>query len=375
MNAIFTPTQEALGRAARKFLQKDCPAAFIRQLYTGDRSQVRPLWQEAAKRGFAAALVPKEFRGAGLKILDVVPILQEVGRALTPGPFVETLGLAIPLVDRLGTPDQKQQWLPEIAAGNIAVTMGLADPNCAGPSASVTAERVQGKEGFVLTGTLDSVMDADFADLILLAADSQHLGGLTLFMIPANTPGMTVEAFPGLDRTRHHSNVRLENVEVGLNAVLGPLGGGCAPLDDALNMATVAMCGSMVGGAERVVEMAAEYARTRQQYGQIIGKFQGIKHKCSDMLVALENSKSATYYAAWAVSSGEANAAEAVSVAKNFVCQAFSHVSSENIQIHGGIGFTWEHEAHWYLKRAKASEVLLGSPRTHRERLAAILDW
>ncbi len=377
MDCAFTNTQETFGRAARKFLQKDCSAKLIRQLFEGDRSAVRPFWSELAKRGITGALVPKPFRGAGLTVLDVVPVLQELGSALAPGPVVETLALATPMLDQLGTSEQKQHWLPAVAAGEVAITMSLTEISNTRSTTGIQTTASRQRDAFQLNGTSSWVMDADVADLMVIAGrTSDHPEtGITLFLVPADAAGVTIENVPAMDRTRHHSHVHLNGVNVGSDAVLGQVDGGWAPISQALDIATVAMCSSMVGGGGRVLEMAAEYARTRQQYGQIIGKFQGIKHKCAEMSVRVESARSALYYAAWAISSGQPNATEAVSVAKNYVSQAYTYVCGENIQIHGGIGFTWEHEAHWYLKRAKANEVQLGSPRAHRERLASVLGW
>ncbi|MHB1418991.1 MAG: acyl-CoA dehydrogenase family protein [Bacillota bacterium] len=378
MDFTFNESQEALGKTARKFFQNECPAEFIRKLYEGDRVGIRPLWQKIAEQGYLGALSPEEYDGTGLDPVDIVPIMEAAGRSLAPGPLVETVGLAVPLLVSSGSEEQKQRLLPAINAGEVLVTSALSESLAEDLPAGIQTQAIRRGNSFILNGTKTWVADADLADLLVVAARTgvgTGADGVTVFLVPANAPGISKTVVDGVDRSRQFSHISFNDVEVGSGDIIGRVHEGWGPLASALNIATVFLCSTMAGGVQHVLEMSVEYAKIRQQFGSFIGRFQAIKHRLADLLLEVESSKSATYYAAWAVATDQPNASQAVSIAKSYVGEAYAHVCAENVQIHGGIGFTWENDAHLYLKRAKANEVQFGSSRSHREKVAASLGW
>jgi alkylation response protein AidB-like acyl-CoA dehydrogenase len=232
--------------------------------------------------------------------------------------------------------------------------------------------------GFTLDGTKLFVHDAHTADVIVVAARTgsgkSPEEGISLFLVPKGTPGLSVTLLPTMDQTRKLCEVGLKSVALGADALMGPAGSGWAPLARVIDRATVALCAEMCGGAQKVLEMTVEYAKIRQAFGRPIGSYQGVKHKAADMLVDVENSKSITYYAAWAMDEGVPEGPLAVSMAKAYVSDAYRRVSGAGIQLHGGIGFTWEHDLHLYFKRAKGSEFTFGDATWHRERVAQLVN-
>lgn len=378
MDFAFNEVQQDLGKGAREFFRRECPNEFVRKLYDGEREGVRSLWVKAAEQGYVGALVPEEFDGSALDTVDLMPIMEEAGRALMPGPLLETAALTVPLLVSAGTEEQKQKWLTEINSGEVIVTAAIKESNESNFPAGIQMLAVQEEDSFLLNGVKKWVVDADISDVLLVAARTQPgTGGegITVFMIPADAPGITKIALPGLDRTHHFCHINMKDVKVGEDAVVGRVNEGWAPLDHAMNIATASLCCTMIGGAQMLMENIVEYAKTRIQFGVPIGKFQAVKHRCTDMKVMVESAKSVTYYAGWALSQNLATAGQAVSVAKSYISEAYSQIGMDCIQLHGGIGFTWENDTHLYLRRAKANQVQFGSPKYHRERILESLSW
>ena len=377
VDVSLSAAQQALGEAAGAFLRQEFPPAARRRLLAGDRSGVRPLWQRAQALGLIGLLIPEELGGGGLSPVDLLPVFAEFGRALAPGPLVETAALAVSLLTgaagsatpptaAAGDPaHHAREVLQVIAAGELLVAAALPAES---DLAAVTAAAVpQPGGGYTLHGSVRWVADADVADRLLVAARTPD-GGLLACLVPAAS--VECEPTAGLDCTRRFAHIHLAGAMVEPEATLPG-----AALTPALRCATVAHCAAMLGGAEAALAMAVAHAQTRRQFDTVIGKFQAIKHRCADMLVQLENARSLLWYAAWAVAAGDPGATAAVAAAKSYGSQAFTQICSDNIQIHGGIGFTWEHDAHLYLRRARASEVQYGPPRLQREHLAAALGW
>ncbi|HEV8439144.1 MAG TPA: acyl-CoA dehydrogenase [Methylomirabilota bacterium] len=231
---------------------------------------------------------------------------------------------------------------------------------------------------YALSGTKLFVADAHIADAVVVAArtggGASAEAGVSLFLVPRGTPGLTVTLLPTMDQTRKLCEVTLANVMVGADALVGAAGAGWAPLERVLQKAAVMLCAEMCGGAQKVLDMTVEYAKIRQAFGRPIGSYQGVKHRAADMLVDVENSKSITYYAAWALDEGVAEGPLAVSMAKAYASDAYRRVAAAGIQLHGGIGFTWEHDLHLYFKRAKGSEFTFGDATYHRERVAQLVN-
>jgi len=272
---------------------------------------------------------------------------------------------------------QKKEWLPKIAAGDRRVALAWMEPSAQLGPAGVTLTAVEKGGGYTLSGTKLFVHDAHIADALVVAARTRPgagADGVSLFLLPKGTRGLEVTLLPTMDQTRKLCEVSLSDVSVGADALLGAAGAGWAPLSRVLDRATVALCAEMCGGAQKVLDMTVEYAKIRQAFGRPIGSYQGVKHRAADMLVDVENSKSITYYAAWALDEGAAEAPLAVSMAKAYVSDAYRRVAAAGIQLHGGIGFTWEHDLHLYFKRAKGSEFTFGDATHHRERVAQLVN-
>jgi len=240
----------------------------------------------------------------------------------------------------------------------------------------VTTTAAPSGGGFTLSGTKLFVPDAHVAHALVVVARTRDAGedGISLFVVPTNAKGVSITLLPTMDQTRKLCEVKLDHVAVPASALLGAKDGGWLPLARVVQRATVALCAEMCGGAQKVLDMTTEYAKIRIAFGKPIGSYQGVKHKAADMLVEVENAKSLTYYAAWAVDENVPEAALAASMAKAYASDAFRKVAGAGIQLHGGIGFTWEHDLHLYFKRAKSSEFTFGDATYHRERVAQLIN-
>jgi len=295
-----------------------------------------------------------------------------------PGPFFSTVLLGGLAILDAGTDAQKKAWLPKLASGEARATLAWMEPSADLGARGITLGATARGGGYTLNGTKLFVQDAHTADVIVVAArtavGASSEEGISLFLVPKGAPGMTVTLLPTMDQTRKLCEVSLKDVAVGPEALLGQAGSGWAPLSRVIDRATVGLCAEMCGGAQKVLDMTVEYAKIRQAFGRPIGSYQGVKHKAADMLVDVENSKSITYYAAWAMDEGVAEGPLAVSMAKAYVSDAYRRVAGAGIQLHGGIGFTWEHDLHLYFKRAKGSEFTFGDATWHRERVAQLVN-
>jgi alkylation response protein AidB-like acyl-CoA dehydrogenase len=339
------------------------------------------LWGKLAELGWLGLVYPEAHGGMGLGLVDLTVVLEEMGRAVMPGPFFSTVLLGGLAVLHAGSDAQKAAWLPRIAAGEARATLALLEESARWDAAGVEVSAKPGKNGgFVLNGTKLFVIDGHTADLLVVAArtakptkeDPAH--GVSLFLVPAAARGVRASLLPTMDQTRKLAEVALARVEVKPDALLGPLHRGWPVVARVLDRAAVALCAEMCGGAQKVLDLSTDYAKMRVAFGRPIGAYQAVKHRCADMLVAVENAKSITYYAAWAADQDAPDAALAASMAKAFVSDAYRKVAGDGIQVHGGIGFTWEHDMHLYFKRAKGSEVAFGDATLHRERVAQLLE-
>jgi alkylation response protein AidB-like acyl-CoA dehydrogenase len=287
---------------------------------------------------------------------------------LFAGPFLSTVALASTALLSAGSEEQKQEWLPRIAAGEVTATVAWTEPSGRWDEAGVGAMAALDGDEWVLSGAKSYVLDGHTADLLIVAAKTE--AGTSLFLVPGDATGVTRTTLDTMDMTRKQAEVRLESVRVPASALLGMDGAGWATIEAITEVGIVALALEQVGGAQRCLDMSVEYAKDRVQFGRPIGSFQSIKHKCADMLVQVEAARSAAYYAAWAISVESDERETVVPLAKAFCSDAYFHCAGENIQIHGGIGFTWEHDAHLYFKRAKTSQLLFGDPSFHRSALA-----
>jgi alkylation response protein AidB-like acyl-CoA dehydrogenase len=377
MDIGFSEEQELLRDTARKFLDSECPTQFVRRMMDTDAAVTDEFWQQLAENGWLGIAYSEAEGGSGLGLVDLVVLMEEIGRAVMPGPYPATVLLGGAAIAMAGSPEQRREWLPRIAGGTIKATLALTEPNARWDAAGITATAREARGGFTLTGAKMFVPDAQFADVLVVAARSRDGStmedGVSLFLVPKDMAGLAIRRLPSVDETRKLCEVTLDNVAVPGSALLGELHQGWAPLQQVIDRAAVALSAEMCGAAQRVLDMTVDYAKLRVAFGKPIGIYQGVKHKCADMLVEIENAKSLTYYAAWAVDEGEADAPLAVSMAKAAASDAGRKVCAAGIQLHGGIGMTWEHDLQLYLKRAKADEVMFGDATWHRERIARLM--
>jgi len=371
----FSEEQEMLRRSTRDFLAKECGSKVVRKLMEGPDAYDPALWKKIAGLGWTALGIPEQYGGAGT-FLDLIVVLEECGRSLLPGPFFATMGMAVPALIEAGTEPQKKEVLGAIAEGKARATLAMTEPSGRWDASGVTLAAKPVAGGWRLDGVKLFVPDAEGADYTVVAARTRGEGeeGISLFLVKGRPKGMSVTQLQTLDMTRRWSEVRFDGVQLDADALMGAPDKGWVPLKRALEWATAALCAEMVGGAQKVLEDSTEYAKTRHQFGKPIGIYQAVSHKLADMLVLSESGRSATYYAAWAVEADAPDRSLASSMAKAYVSDAYRKVAGDGIQVHGGIGFTWEHDMQLYFKRAKASEVTLGDATYHRELVAQALD-
>jgi alkylation response protein AidB-like acyl-CoA dehydrogenase len=374
MRFAFSQEQEALRSAARDFLAAHSSPARVRQAMETELGYDPEVWRRIGQElGWTSVIVPAEYGGAGLTFVELIALMEQMGAALLCAPFVSSICLAANALLVGGNETQKREYLPGLAAGDTTATVAYAGPNGRWDGAGSGAVAARAGGDFVLNGTKSFVLDGHSADLLVLAArqaDCERPEAISLFIVPADAGGIERRRLPTMDQTRRQAEVTLRNVRVPASALIGREGDGSELLRKTLDRAAVAVSAEQVGGAQRCLDMAVEYAKARVQFGRPIGSFQAIKHKCADMLLRVESARSASYYAGWAVAAEEEELPALAALAKAYCSDAFFFCAAENIQIHGGVGFAWEHDAHLYFKRAKSTETLFGDPATHRETVA-----
>jgi alkylation response protein AidB-like acyl-CoA dehydrogenase len=378
MDFGFNQEQELLRATARKFLESECTSEFVRTRMAEPAGVTDAFWSKLAEQGWLGLIYPEAYGGAGLGFVDLTVLMEEMGRAVMPGPFFSTVLLGGLAILEAGSDAQKKEWLGKISAGEAKVTLAFTEPNARWDAAAVTVTARESGGKFTLSGTKLFVLDAHLADALVVVARTREgkrpEEGLSLFLVPRAAKGVDVKLLPTMDQTRKLCEVTFAEVVVGADALVGAKDGAWAPLSRVLDRATVALCAEMCGGAQRVLDMTTEYAKIRIAFGKPIGSYQGVNHNAADMLVEIENAKSLTYYAAWAVDENVPEAPLAASMAKAYVSDAFRKAAGTGIQLHGGIGFTWEHDLHLYFKRAKSSEFSFGDATWHRERVAQLIN-
>jgi alkylation response protein AidB-like acyl-CoA dehydrogenase len=371
MDARPSDEQRLLQDSAREFLARECPMGFVREQMAGARGFTDGFWRQLAELGWTGLVLPEAHGGAGLGWLELALVAEELGAALAPGPWLSSVVLGATAVERAGTPDQHARWLPPLAAGERRATLALAEPGggALGPVRLVARESSGGDAH--LKGTKVFVPDGHTADWIVVAARRGAADGpLGLAVVAGDAPGVSTRAVAYTDATRKVAEVAFDDVAVPADAWLGEGDDAGPALASVLDAARVALCAETAGLAQRVLDLSVAYAKTREQFGKPIGTFQAIQHKCADMLLRVENLRSAAWYAAWARDAGEADAGGAAAMAMAYACEAGPAVAGEGIQIHGGLGYTWEQDLHLYYKRAKANEVALGGASATRELVA-----
>ena len=372
MDLTFSEEQDELRKVVRSFLAKHSDEAEVRRLAADPGGHDPVVWRRmAGELGLQGLAVPEEYGGSGFGYVDLGIVFEEAGRALLCGPYFATVALATEALLRCADEPARAELLPGIASGDTVATLALTEDNGRWDERGIRLTAHETTNGWRLTGTKTYVPDGQLSDLLLVAARTAS-PGISLFAVEvADAQGLTRTSLPTLDQTRKQARLEFTDTPARL---LGPEGAAWPGLERTLATASVLLAAEQVGGAAAALDAAVEYAKIREQYGRPIGSFQGIKHKCADMLMEIECARSAAYGGLWALDAGdETEIAIAAALAQAFCSEAFTRVAGDNIQVHGGIGFTWEHPAHLYFKRAKSSEVLLGTPSYHRELLAARL--
>jgi alkylation response protein AidB-like acyl-CoA dehydrogenase len=349
-------SQQLLKDNARMFFARQCPMAEVRRIMETDTAHDATLWAKMAEQGFTGIALSEEYGGAGLGKVELILLMEETGRALVPGPFFSTVALAGTLIDAVANPEQKKRYLAPICAGEARSTVAILEASANWNSADVQITSANGK----LTGEKLFVPDASVADFIIVVARDGVFG------VDTKSPGINIQRMEAMDLTRKLYSVRLSGTPA---ERLGNVEG----LARALDVAVAALVAEMVGGMQRTLDITVEYAKTRKQFGKPIGMFQAVQHQCADMYLETESARSAAYYAAWALEENAPDAAVAVSIAKMYASDAARTVGNRGIQVHGGIGFTWENDLHLYYRRAKASETAFGDSTYHRERIARLV--
>jgi alkylation response protein AidB-like acyl-CoA dehydrogenase len=366
VNFAFSEEQDELRRIVRQFLDDKSSETAVREQMDTEAGYDAAVWSQMAEQlGLQGLIIPEEFGGSGYSYIELIVVLEEMGRSLLCAPYFSSVVLAGNTLLHSGDDAAKKAHLPGIASGETIAALALTEANGRWDEAGITATATASGDGYTIDGEKLFVLDGHTADLIIVAARTGK--GVSLFTVAADAAGLTRTALSTMDQTRKQAKLTFAGTPATL---LGTEGEGWAVLERVLDLAAVALAAEQVGGAQKVLDMSVEYAKVRVQFGRPIGSFQAIKHKCADMLLEVESSKSAAYYAAWAAAEDNEELPVAASLAKAYCSDAYFHAAAENIQIHGGIGFTWEHDAHLYFKRAKSSEILLGDATYHRELLA-----
>ena len=345
--------QTILRDSAREFFAGECTPATVRRLIETETAHDAALWSQLAAQGYTGIIFDEAYGGIGLGIVELVLLMEEAGRVLLPGPLFSTVALAGAVIDACGSAEQKRRLLTPICRGEACATLAMLESGASWDPASV---RMSGSSGR-LSGDKLFVTDAAAAQFIVVVASDG------VYVVDARSGGVRITRMAGMDSTRPISAITFDK------APAEPLAA-AAGLSRGLQIATTALVAEMVGGMQRTLDITVEYAKTRKQFGKPIGAFQAVQHQCADMYLETESARSAAYYAAWALHEHAPDAAASAAIAKLYASDVARQVGNRGIQVHGGMGFTWESDLHLYYRRAKASETMLGDATFHRERLA-----
>jgi alkylation response protein AidB-like acyl-CoA dehydrogenase len=371
MELTLTDDQELFVQTTRRFLETEMPLTRVRELAEDPGGFTAEYWQRGAELGWTAALVPEALGGgsvSGRGLLDLVLVAEEMGRLVSPGPLAPTNVVAEAL-GRLGTAEQRTRHLPGLIEGTTVAAWCLgADTAGFDPGGEVAARR--SGDGFVLDGVTGPVEAAGQADILLVTARTDE--GVAQFVVPTDAAGVGIEGAHSLDLVRRFAQARFDRVEVGPDAVLGE-GDAAAEVEHQLQTAVVLQCAEMAGAIDRAFEFTLEYASDRYSFGRPLSSYQALKHRFADMKLWVESSHATATAAARAVDAGSANAPELVSVAKAYIGDRGPAILQDCVQLHGGIGVTWDHDLHLYLRRVVVDRSQMGAPREHRERIAVIM--
>ncbi len=374
MDFAFSEEQDEFREMLRRFFEEKAPSIEVRRMAERPEGFDRALWAQMAEElGLQGVHVPEAYGGQGFGFLELGIVLEEMGRVLLPGPFFASSVLATGAILNAGAEEQRAALLPALAGGERIATLATEETKSAWDPDAIRMEAAPDGDGFRLSGAKELVLAGDVADTLIVAArlpGTSGSDGLTLFVVGGADPGLKRTPEAPLDATRRLARIELDGAR---GEALGVPGEAAMPLARTLAQGAIALAAEMVGGAAQCLDAAVEYAKVRVQFGRPIGTFQAVKHKAAEVLLDLELARSAAYWAWWVADEDKDELFQAASLAKATCADAFHHAARENIQIHGGIGFTWEHDAHLYYKRATASDALLGDAGEHRLRLAGLL--
>ncbi len=377
MDFGLSEEQELLQQSARDFLARECPTTFVREMMRSDDGFSRALHEKMAGMGWTGLIVPEKFGGLGLHMLDLAVLAEEMGRVVVPGPFFSASVLAALTLTHSPVTALKKEWLPRIATGQAVGTLAWLEESDRLDAAGITARCAKTRTGYRLNGTKMFVTDAHIADFLIAACRSRGAGesGVCLLLLPRDTPGISVLQLHSIDQTRRPCEVVFRNVEVPASALLADETKGWKVLRRVIDGACVVLAADCIGGAQRSLEMAVEYAKVREQFGRPIGSFQAVKHIAAEMVSEIEPARALVWYAAYAYDHEPRAAARVAAMAKARLSDVYSRATNRAVQIHGGIGFTWEHDMHLWFKRAKWNETAFGDATFHRERLAQLAGF
>jgi alkylation response protein AidB-like acyl-CoA dehydrogenase len=374
MDFGLSEEQELLQQSARDFLARECPPAFVREMMATPDGVSRTLHEKAAALGWNGLIIPETYGGLGLGMLDLAVLAEEMGRVVMPGTFFSSSVLAAMALSRSRSTTLKKEWLPRIASGESIGTLAFLEASDRLDAEGISARYTTTRTGYRLNGTKLFVTDASASDFIIVAMRGHGKGesGISLFLVPHDTPGLSTITLESIDQTRRPCEVTMRNVELPKGGRLADDANGWKILSRVIDAAAVVLAADSLGGAQRSLEMSVEYSKVREQFGRPIGSFQAVKHMAAEMVSEIEPARSLLWYAAYAYDALPREASRAASMAKARLSDVYSRTTNRAVQIHGGIGFTWEHDMHLWFKRAKWNEAAFGDATFHRERLAVL---
>ena len=372
MDLGLSEEQEMLKRTARELLERECPKTLVRAMEEDEKGYSLELWRQFADVGFLGLPFPEEYGGTGASFVDLAILVEEMGRALVPGPYFYTVVLCGLAIKDFGTENQKKEYLPRIAQGEAIFTLALTEPSGRWDAEGVRATCVADGDDFIINGVKLFVPDAHISDYLLTVVrtgeSEDPKEGITVFIVDAKSSGISYEVLKTIASDKQ-CEVAFDNVRVPRSNILGELDNGWPLVEHVLRRGAVGKCAEMVGNSQQVLAMTVEYAKNRIQFGRPIGSFQAVQHHCANMATDVDGSRFITYQAAWKISEGLPCAREA-SMAKAWVSEACRRVAALGHQVHGGIGFTKEHDMQLFFRRAKQAELFFGDADFHREKVA-----
>lgn len=368
MDLTLTEDQQLIQQSTREFLQSECPMSLVRETANDPRGYSQGLWTQMAELGYMGLPFPEDYGGMGSSFLDLCVLIEELGRFRVPVPFFSSVVLCGLPIAKFGTEEQKSEYLARIASGQRIMAYAETESGASWSASGIQLAAAPSGDGYILDGQKLFVPYAREADTLLVAARMQGADqGITVFLADANADGITYEPLDTIDHDRQQK-IMFRSVTVPAGHILGQVGDGGKIVAAIHQWGAAAKCAEMVGGAERVLEMSVDYAKTRTQFDRLIGSFQAVQHHCANMAVDVAGSRFIAYEAIWRLSEG-LDASKEVSMAKAWVSDAYHRVCAAGHQIHGAIGFTEEHDMHLYFRHARASELAFGDADYHREQL------